>query len=164
MEPKIKTNNNHIRLFTSWIASLVYYNAVECFLFIDRFWHIDILRYTYMDMGMAFVIYPVIAYLVCFLDKIDSKKIYYSTMLLLCFVYSFVVAYFNISHFPRKTWIVIAIFFCSIIVCVKINKIGKCIAVKKRDLFGNQVWPALISLLIVATIVITALCHAYIIV
>ena len=164
METIIKKNNIHIKLFISWIVSLVYYNAVECFLVIDRIWHIDILRYTYMDMGVAFVIYPVIVYLVCLLDKIDSKKIYYSTILLLCFVYSFVVVYFNISHFPRKTWIVIAIFFCSIIVCVKINKIGKSIAIKKRDLFGNQVWPALISILIVAAIVITALCHAYIIV
>lgn len=163
METKIKTNNNHIRLFILWIMSLVYYNAVECFLVIDRIWHIDILRYTYMDMRIAFVIYPVIAYLVCFLNKIDSKKIYYSTMLFLCLVYSFVIVYFNISHFPIKTWIVLAIFFGSIIGCIKIDKIGKGIAIRKRELFGNPVWPALISLLIVVAIVTTALCHAYLV-
>ena len=161
MEKSIKISKNYKRLFHVWVVSLIYYNVVECLLVIDRLWHIDIIRYTYMDMRAAFALFPIISYLVFSLYRINSKKIYYSILFVLCFVYSFVVAFFNLSLFPIKTWAVWAVFFSSVFVCVEIDKRGVCIAVNKKDQFENPVWAALLSILMVIVIIITALCHSY---
>ena len=157
-----KSINKHIRLFLLWIMTLVYYNVIECFLVIDRLWFIDVIHYTYMDLRAAFVIYPSIAYLVCFLNKTSPIK-YYSIVIILCLAYAFVVVFFNISYFPIKTWFILVFFLCSIVVCIKFDKIEKSITIKNGYMVKQPVLSALTSFLIVVLIIVTVFCHAWLI-
>ena len=156
-------DKKNIRYLIVWIGSLMYYNAVECFLIIDHYGHIYNYHHPIMDMKVAFITYPVISYLSCCLDRVDSKAIYYSILSVLCLVYSSIVVYFNISHFPNKTWMVLLIFFiCSIATVWIEKKLNKTIPSADVKL-GNRSFSVIFSLLIIIAVICTAFCHAYLI-
>ncbi len=162
------TNKTGILLSRSilvWIVSILFYNAVECLMIVDWFWDIyhncTYCRYTNMNMKVAFVSYPVIAYIVCSIDKIDSKVLYYSILSVLCIVYSSIVVYFNISLFPIKTWIVLAVFIISIILIICTKRL-LCTAKCRIDkIFKIRPYHVIITYLVIFATIGTALCHAF---
>ncbi len=121
MAQNFPLNKSLIKLLLLWIVSLLYYNAIESFLVIDRLGHLVLMRYPLMNLRIAFVVYPMIVCFAFFINETKSKALYYSLLSVSCLAYSYIVVYFNVSQFPIKTWIIILIFICSIIVCVFFN-------------------------------------------
>ena len=150
----------HLRLVIVWIVSLLYYNAIEIIFVIDRLWHIEIYNYSHMDMRVAFVVYPVVAFITLTMRR-HPRVLYYIKLSALCLMYSFLVVYYNIAHFPIKTWIVLGIYLCSIVICIWIGFKNYSFIIKEET--AVMLKESILTLLISIAIIITSLCHAYLV-
>ena len=156
-------NKNLLRLLLLWTASLMYYNAVECLIVVDTLVHRYNYHHPHMDLTVAFVLYPVVAYLGCIVNKVRSKGVYYSVLSAICLAYSSVVIFFNLSYFPFKTWLVLLVFISSFLAYVWIDGRNSRAISNTKCPSPSMVANTLISLLIVIAIVCSALGHAYLV-
>lgn len=163
MEDEKMIHNALIRYIWVWVGSLLYYNAIECFLIADVFRHSDWGRIPFMNMKLAFIIYPIIVYLVCCFNQIQSRPIRITLQSVLCILYSSVVIYINMTKFPTKTWAIVAISISCIVICIlidkKINTIIHIDDIKQVNSFLYQ----LFCFIILIAIICTAFCHSYIV-
>ena len=166
MEKNYSLNANNRKLIIILIALSLYYNFVECFITLDRLRHISLIRYPMMNLRLAFAIYPIIAFYIFIGSKIINKTIYYSALFVICAFYSTIVIQQNISHFPIKIWGVFLIFVISVFVCVFINyRIDDFFSCHKNEIIkkNKSLWNVFLSALIIIAIIITTICHTYII-
>lgn len=163
MGTEFSLNKTHLKLFMLWIAILMYYNTIECFLVIDRLRHLEIIRYPIMNMRITFILFPIISCFTFFFKKKYSKILYYSLLTVLCLAYSYVIILSNIVHFPIKTWGIIILFVCNMIVDVFLNNVFDNGFFLEKSPFLNRLLAALLSFSVITAIIITVVCHTYIV-
>ena len=135
METTIVIDKTNGLLLITFFSSLFYYNVIECYIIIDRFFNFPIINYRSVNMGFSFLVYPLLVYMLLYLSYIRTAFFRYMGMTLLYFMYLLPIITENINVFPIKTIVILIISVTNVIF---VGLLGKYFANKERKSIDNK--------------------------